>query len=228
MTMPLQAVIFDLDGTLLDRRETFRRHLERQVERHRSVFPPGSTEKYVARLLELDENGTLDRALFHQLAEEQLGLMKGSSAVLAEDFERHYPESCAPFPNLFETLDALGGRGLKLGLVTNGRELIQNRKIDRLRIRPYLDDIVISEAVGVRKPDPEIFSLALSNLGVEAAAAAYVGDRPDADTVGARRSGLMAIWRRDGFWEEPQDVDWVIDDLSELVPIVLGDGERTG
>lgn len=224
--MPLQAVLFDLDGTLLDRRETFRRHLELQLERHRSAFPPGSAEGYVALLLELDENGTLDRDLFHERAEEELGLSQGSSGILEKDFERYFPESCVPFPNVFETLEALRRHGLKLGLITNGRELIQNRKIDRLGVRRYFDDIVISETAGVRKPDPDIFALALANLGVEGPAAAYVGDHPEADIVGARRSRMVAVWRRDTFWEEPRDADWVIDDLAELLPIVLGESRE--
>lgn len=221
-------MLFDLDGTLLDRRETFRRHLELQLQRHRSLFRSGSAERYVSRLLELDENGTLDRDLFHQQAEAEFGLSVESSGVLRDDFEHHFPESCVLFPNVFETLDALRRRGLKLGLTTNGRELIQGRKIDRVGLREYLDDIVISEAVGLRKPDPRIFSLALDNLDVDASSAVFVGDHPESDIGGARRCGMRTAWRRDTFWEEPPEADWVVDDLSELLPLVLGNESTSG
>lgn len=176
--------------------------------------------RYVARLLELDENGTLDRDDFHRYAEAELGLPGGSAELLSADFERHFPERCVPLPNLLETLDGLRDAGVRLGMITNGRALMQNRKIDRLGVRPYFETIVISEVAGVRKPDPRIFSLALDRLGVDASSAAYVGDHPEADVLGARRSGLVAIWRRDPFFEEPTDVDHVIDDLSELPAIV--------
>ena len=156
----MRAVLFDLDGTLLDRRETFRRHLELQIQRHLGMFPDAQAAGYVAQLLELDENGMLDRAEFYGRVEDEFGLARGSAAELSEDFEVHFPESCVPFPNLFETLQTLRDHGLKLGLVTNGRELIQGRKIERLGIRPYLDAVVISETVGTRKPDPRIFSAA--------------------------------------------------------------------
>jgi putative hydrolase of the HAD superfamily len=221
--MRLRAVLFDLDGTLLDRRATFRRHLELQLQRHGPAFPPGTASRYVARLLELDENGTLDRDVFHQRAEAEFGLTPGASLILKADFDEHFPEECVPFPDLFETLTALQGRGFKLGVITNGRELIQGRKIDRLGLRPFLDCALISESVGVRKPDPRIFARALATLGIAASEAAFVGDNPEPDVRGARRSGLHAIWRRDTFWDEPAEADWVIDDLSELLPIVFGE-----
>jgi len=221
---PILSVLFDLDGTLLDRRTTFRRHLDLQIERHPAMFPHAQTASYVAQLLELDQNGTRNRSEFYDRVERELGLARGSAAELREDFEVHFPESCAPFPNVFATLQTLRDHGLKLGLITNGRELIQGRKIERLGIRPYLDAVVISETVGVRKPDPRIFSAALADLGVEASAAAHVGDDPDADVLGAKRSGLLAVWRRDSFWPEPAAADRIIDDLAELPAIVLESG----
>ena len=124
--------------------------------------------------------------------------------------------------SLYPALEALRRAGLKLGLITNGRVLIQERKIDGLGIRRLLDVVVISEAAGVRKPDPRIFSQALTQLDIGPSAAAYVGDNPEVDIVGAKRSGLVAIWKRDSFWAQPSDADWVIDDLADLPPFVLG------
>jgi hypothetical protein len=61
-----------------------------------------------------------------------------------------------------------------------------------------------------------VFAMALTQLGVGPSAVAYVGDNPESDIVGAKTSGLFAIWKRDTFWAEPKDADWIIDDLAEL------------
>lgn len=218
----LRAVVFDLDGTLLDRRETFRLHLERQIVRHPAVFERDGADQYVRRLLELDENGTLDRDVFFRLAESEFGLTDGSARRLRADFERHFPETCVPMPNVDACLAALRERDMKLGLITNGRELIQGRKIDRLGLRSRFDSIVISESVGHRKPDPRIFRRCLSELDEPASLAAYVGDNPEPDVVGAKRAGMMAVWRRDAFWSVPDAADLAIDDLMEIVSWIDG------
>jgi putative hydrolase of the HAD superfamily len=216
----MQAVLFDLDGTLLDRRDTFRRHLLLQVQRLSNLFGPIDAS-HIDRMLAIDDNGRSPRDEFYQQVESELSLQPGASSQLLVDFEAHFPETCVGLPNLHVTLERLQEAGLKLGLITNGRALIQGRKIDGLDIRRFLDVVVISEVAGVRKPDPRIFATALTQLGVDPANAAYVGDDPEVDVIGAKRSGLLAVWKRDDFWAEPTAADWVIDGLAQLPPLVL-------
>jgi putative hydrolase of the HAD superfamily len=216
----IHAVVFDLDGTLFDRRETFRRHVELQARRLHHLFAHVGAAG-LERIVALDANGTLPRDVFFQRVETALELPAGSASRLRDDFEAHFPEDCAPAPHLHATLEALHAAGLKLGLITNGRPVMQSRKIDGLGIRQMLDAVVISEAAGVRKPDPRIFALALKELDVEPPGAVYVGDNPDADVAGAKESGLLAIWKRDPFWRPSAEADWIIDDLEEIPPLVL-------
>ena len=219
--MQLRAVLFDLDGTLLNRRETFRRHVELQVARLAELFAPAGAID-IDRMIAIDDNGNCPRADFYRKIEIEFGLAPGASSRLLADFEAQFPETCVPAANLYATLEALRGAQLRLGLITNGRRSVQGRKVDGLGIRRFLDVVLISESIGVRKPDPRIFAEALAQMGISPASAIYVGDNPEVDVVGARRSGMLAVWKRDPYWAEPQDVDWVIDDLGELLPLVLG------
>ena len=87
-------------------------------------------------------------------------------------------------------------------------------------IDDYFDVILISEIEGVRKPELEIFQLALDRLGVLAQNSIFVGDNPTADISGAKNAGMRAIWKRNSDWLEPTDADATIDELSEI-PLLL-------
>jgi len=55
------------------------------------------------------------------------------------------------------------------------------------------DFVAISTAVGIAKPDPQIFQLALDSLAGDPTRSVFVGDRPDLDTKGAKQSGMYTI-----------------------------------
>jgi len=98
-------------------------------------------------------------------------------------------------------LDALRDRGLKTGLVSNSMDppWILLRDLDEQELAERLDATVFSSEVGVRKPRPEIFQVALERLDVSAEGALFVGDRLDADVRGARGVGMrtvQAMWFR--------------------------------
>lgn len=219
-TTPITAVLFDLDGTLLDRRATFRHHLELEIGRHPELFAGADIADYINEALALDENGTVDRQVFYTRVEARFGLPAGAASLLRADFEAHYPEWCIPFRDVIPALAALKSRGLTLGVVTNGSVRIQTRKIDGLGIRPFLDCVLISESIGYRKPDRRIFDAALAELGIPAANAVFVGDNPVVDVSGAKQAGLHAIWKRDEFWLGPNEADLVIDEVCELPRVV--------
>jgi putative hydrolase of the HAD superfamily len=145
-------------------------------------------------------------------------LATDAAAALLTDYRERFPSACELFPDAADTLAALRAMGLKLGLITNGSERMQSRKIAHLALRPAFDTILISDAEGVSKPDPEIFRRALALLDTEPGCAAFVGDLPDVDIAGARRAGLTAVWRRDAAHSQRVDADAVIDQLAELIP----------
>jgi putative hydrolase of the HAD superfamily len=98
-------------------------------------------------------------------------------------------------------LEALRERGLKLALVSNtaSPQWLLEPILDRQGIVQRVDAIVLSSEVGKRKPHPSIFEQALDELGVDSSEALFVGDRLEADVLGASRVGMktvQAVWFR--------------------------------
>lgn len=89
-------------------------------------------------------------------------------------------------------LKELKRRHLRLGIVSNWSSNLESLIRD-LRLAPYFDEIVSSADVGYRKPDPMIFTIALERMGVNASETLHVGDRPDADGVGAEAAGIRPV-----------------------------------
>jgi putative hydrolase of the HAD superfamily len=101
-------------------------------------------------------------------------------------------------------------------VVTNGPTALQQGTIAGLGLGDVFDAILISEAEGVRKPDPSIFRRAAMRIGREPRAAVFVGDNPDADVAGAQNAGMRAVWFRSRAYSPPPTPDAAIDRLSEL------------
>ena len=216
----LRAVLFDLDNTILDRRGSLNAHLQQQVRRLPDTLEAVSFDEYLTTFMRFDDNGYRDRAEVFQRTERALSMPAGTGEALLADLQAHFPEECVPFTKAHAALGELWSGGLSLGLITNGAAEWQQRKVDGLGIAGYFGAVLISEAEGVRKPDPEIFRRALHSLGVSAEEAVMVGDNPEADIAGAKSFGMKAIWKRDDYWETPQVVDAVIDDLGELPRVI--------
>ena len=91
-------------------------------------------------------------------------------------------------------------------------------------VADLFDTIVVSDAIGWRKPRPEIFEAALTALGVEASDALFVGDRADIDVVGAQRLGMAVAWVNRDRAPLPPGVDpptYEVRHIGELAAILL-------
>lgn len=97
-----------------------------------------------------------------------------------------------PVPAARATLAALARRGLSLAVVSNSDGQAQ-RHLELAGLRHFFAVVIDSAEVGLRKPDPGIFHLALAALHQPPANALYVGDLPDIDMAGARSAGMRAL-----------------------------------
>jgi putative hydrolase of the HAD superfamily len=216
----IKSVIFDLDGTLLDRDASVDQFISVQYDRlseHLSHIPKNN---YTARFIELDCHGHVWKDKVYQSLVSEFAIEGMSWQSLLEDYEMQFQFHCVPFQFLTEMLNELQKQGYLLGIITNGRSPFQARAIDGLGIRDYFDTILISEVEQVRKPQVEIFQRAMNQLGVSALNSVFVGDHPEADIAGAKGAMMKTIWKRNSSWAEAKEADATIDELNEVPPIL--------
>lgn len=216
----IEAILFDLDGTLLDRETSLQQFITDQYDRFSPALESIPKQDYISRFIELDCRGYVWKDKVYQSLLSEFFCEQLSWQDLLQDYENQFIHSCVPFPHLQTTLQALKIAGYLLGIITNGRETFQQRTIQGLGIEDDFDVILISETEGVRKPEAEIFLRALQKLGVKASQSVFVGDHPTADVLGAKSVGMKAVWKRDNHWPEPVEADAIIDDLSILPTII--------
>jgi len=199
----VEAVLFDVDDTLFDRAAAQDMVLDIIVKERADLFEGLDMNRIRRAFAESDRitneehyGGTLQEGfrsrrskLFLELLDMDPSFWEDINALYVE----RYPTVYAPVPGVEFVISELG-KIFKLGVVSNGFPDVQYRKLETLQIRDRFDCIILSEATGAAKPEPEIFQHAASALKVEPSACLYVGDLFDWDVVGAKQAGMLACW----------------------------------
>jgi phosphoglycolate phosphatase len=193
------AVIFDLDGTLVDSLPDLHRALNRLLaEEGQPPLPAAAVAAMVG------EGAT--RLVQRAFAAVDIPLSDAGAAFYTDRFRALYlDEPCAGttlMPHARPVLDRLAARGIKLGLCTN-KPLAHTRVIlEQLRMASYFGTVIGGDSLAVRKPDPAPLLAALAALGARATAGIFVGDSvTDRDT--ARAAGAKAVLVEGGYTDVP-------------------------
>jgi putative hydrolase of the HAD superfamily len=210
----INAVLFDLDGTLFDRAAVVNTFITRQHDR---LNLPCDKAAYLARFIELDQNGTVWKDKVYTQLVEEFALPFSMNALLA-DYVMHFSECVEPFPHLEQLLANLKAQGKKLAIVSNGIGQFQISTIHALGIEQYMDAILISEWEKLRKPDARLFERACAKLEVKVAESLFVGDHPHFDIEGAKGAGLLTAWKRNG--TQTVEADYIVDNLLDVETII--------
>jgi putative hydrolase of the HAD superfamily len=114
-----------------------------------------------------------------------------------------------------------------LALVTNGASDLQREKIQGSKLEKYFDEIVIAGDVGIRKPEPRIYEIVLSKIGMQNDEVIMIGNSLDSDIKGARDAGIKTVWLNRDKEENQSDIkpDYEINSINELESI-LNDLEK--
>ncbi|WP_414045564.1 HAD family hydrolase [Macrococcus equi] len=218
----VKAIIFDLDGTLLDREQSLRLFLDDQFERLREYFTQVQKDDFINYFIEYDAHGYVKKDRVYKALIDQLNIQFVDEKDLLMDYDMNYPKFATGFPDVKEIISRLQNRGYKLGIITNGKVEHQRYIIDVLGIEKYVLEILISEAVGHRKPDPEIFMMMCDKLGVTPQECLFVGDHPMNDIEAPHNLGMQTVFKDNHYFEAPDSsvMNYRIENLSELFSII--------
>ena len=219
----IQAILFDFDDTLQDREAAYRKYCAAFLD---EFFPGLPAAEKAGRIDEMEsriDGGYRKREeYFPELIELWDWREHPPVDVLCRHFNERYGEHVALFPDAVPTIEQLKRLGYRLGIVSNGPSVLQNKKLDTAGIRRLFDVVVVSGDYGIHKPDRRLFDLAAQQLGVPNEACLFVGDHPVNDIQGALGAGMQAVWMNYGSFagQRTQGV-LEITRLSQL-PALLG------
>lgn len=202
MTFP-KAILFDLDDTLFDHQHASASALRVMHAEHGATIEFVEFARRHGEVLEefhqhfLKGRFSLDEARVARMRELfaafDLPIDDETAQRAANLYRQQHQANRALLPGARELLDALRGQS-RLGIVTNNSTAEQHEKLRALGIAHHFDTIVISEDVGIAKPDRGIFDIALARIGAHASEAVFVGDNWHNDVQGAINAGMAAVW----------------------------------
>jgi len=151
---------------------------------------------------------------------ETLGV---SALELNQQFLQTMAKLCTLLPGARELLDFLQGKA-RLAIITNGFTAMQQARLEHCGVADLFDPLVISEQIGVAKPDPKIFQHTFTQLGEpDKRRILMVGDNPHSDVLGAQNAGINSCWLNPGATPPPAGIapTYQIKSLFELPALLL-------
>ncbi|HDD45953.1 MAG TPA: HAD family hydrolase [Candidatus Aenigmarchaeota archaeon] len=194
--MKLKAIIFDMDGVLVDPRETAY-HLFLHIAKRFGYKEPGKEE--VIRLIGIKIEKIIER-LFGVDKQEALRI-KQLVISMFDEYNDRYGKVIDSVERVLSTLK------YKKAIVSNSTKPIVLKTLERFNLEKFFDVIITSDDVRKEKPDPEALLLAIKKMGVSKDECVFVGDTK-IDMLAANNAGikfigvLSGIGKKDEFGNE--------------------------
>lgn len=198
----IKHLFFDLDHTLWDFDRNSKLTFQRIFEEQQITIPIDEfLEAYIPVNLKYwrlyREDKIEKTSLRYYRLKETFDSLKYTAPddlinLISEDYIRYLPYFNYLFDDAIEVLQYLESK-YHLHIITNGFEEVQNLKLEKSGIHKFFKQIITSECVGVKKPNPKVFEFALNKAGAKAHQSVMIGDSYEADVMGAINSGMKAI-----------------------------------
>ncbi|EAQ67306.1 nucleotidase [Marinomonas sp. MED121] len=146
-----------------------------------------------------------------------------SAYELNSGFLNAMAKVCLPLPGAETLLEALSSK-VNMAIITNGFTELQQVRLENTGLKKYFADVIISEQVGMAKPDIEIFDHALNKLGhQDRSSVLMVGDNPHSDILGGMRAGMDTCWLNHHQNPVPEGIKptYQVADLHQLKSLLL-------
>jgi phosphoglycolate phosphatase len=221
---PVEAVLFDLDGTLLDTAADIALALNRTLAEH--GWSPAAQDD-VRRMIGRGAPILIERTA----AAQARALDEALHAAMVDRFFHHYGAlqetnefDALPYPGARESLQRLHDAGLRIAVVTNKQQRFARGLLELLDLIAWVDLVVGGDSCERRKPDPQPLLFACERLGVAPGRTLMVGDSIN-DVKAARAANIPVLCVPYGYNEgrDPRELpcDALIDTLADLPGLLM-------
>jgi putative hydrolase of the HAD superfamily len=142
----------------------------------------------------LDNNGDVGKDIIYSQLIKDFDIKNFTVEELLKSYITDFNKFSIGFDNVQKVISDLYQKGYKIGLVSNGKTPFQEHNFYALGLREYFSTIVVSEAIGLRKPDKKIFAYICNQLNCSPSDCIFIGDNPKADIEGAKNFGMKTIF----------------------------------
>lgn len=202
--MIYKTILFDLDDTIFDHQYARRCGLQKlNKQYHLTHVPINEFEKIHQYYLDLTYNKVLEKkiSLEESRKERVLLLFNHFGKSLKDDeimkadtvYRNEYNNNRQSIPGVIELMEEIK-KNAKICIITNGLQIVQDKKIKICKIEKYIDYSIFSEHIGFNKPDHRFFMKTLEIVNNEKYECMVIGDSWKIDILGAHNAGIKNIW----------------------------------
>ena len=214
----IKTILFDLDQTLLDCMTSFAKFLDRQINFF-NLVSLNDKDAFKQRFIKLDRNGTVWKDIVYQQLINEFKLNQ-SVDVLLYSYITDLNKFSTAFDGVELAIKDLYTSGYTLGLISNGKTPFQENNFNALGLTEFFKCILVSDAVNIRKPNPEIFKLACQQLNSKPESCIFIVDNEVANIQGAKNVGMKTIFFNPDLNIESNLADANLHDFRDLTTII--------
>lgn len=210
--MQIKLIIFDLDGTLVDTSGDITNALNYALK------PYGLRDLTVEDTIKMVGEG-ITRLIEKLLESERIQMRDTVIKRFLDYYSEHLVDFSTPYPHVRETLEKLND--YKKAVISNKREYLSTRLLDKLDLLKYFDLVVGSDTTSERKPSVIPVIYVFTKLGVNPDESIIVGDS-NYDIEAGKKAGLKTVAVTYGYRERQYliDADYIIDSMKDLLTLL--------